>query len=225
MGIFGRLAVLAAIACTVISGCSTEPLPTGSVAIGDISFAKGGGGGGTVVTATVTSMSPGLLPSPDDSYTVTIPSGGGLEIRPACSSSDRLDLQGMGAAFDALGVRSTCNGNAGAGFMFLKLHANTLSAVGQPCADQDAPQPTSNGANFGPTSRYFFVVDGSDADSKFDDKGYTLVLTDCEVLAVAGDPLARRVTATRGDLYDGQTTSPMSGFTDLSVNVDITFRP
>ena len=204
--------------------CSTEPL-TPREAVGDVSLAKGGGGGGTTVTATVSPASPGLAPSPDNDFTVSIPSGGFLDIRPACSSSDGLDLQGMGAAFDALGARSTCNGSGGAGFMFLKTLVNLPSAVDQACADQDAPQSSGNGWNFGVTSRYFFQVDGSDADLKFDDTQYTLVLKDCWVHSVPGEPDARRVTASVGDLYAGQTGTPLAGFTNVAVSVDLTFRP
>ena len=52
----------------------------------------------------------------------------------------------MGASFDALGSRSTCNGKSGAGFMFLKLFANTASVVGA-CGDLDAPDGTNFSAS------------------------------------------------------------------------------
>jgi hypothetical protein len=109
--------------------------------------------------------------------------------------------------------------------MFLRLHVDLTTAVDQACPDQDAPQPTANGWNFGVASRYFFQVDGSDADTKFDDTQYTLVLKDCWVHSVPGEPAARRVRATVGDLYAGQTGTPVAGFADIAVNVDLTFRP
>jgi hypothetical protein len=177
------------------------------------------------VTVTVLSSSPGLAPAPDNTYQVTIPSGGFLDVRPSCSTSDRLDLQGMGAAFDALGDRSTCNGKAGAGFMFLRPLVNLASTVDQACNDQDAPQGSGNSWNFGVTSRYFFQVDGPDADTKFDDTQYTLVLKDCWVHSVPLQPTWRRVTASVGDLYQGQSGTPLAGFTNISINVDLTFQP
>jgi len=224
LALAGATLVIAA----VITACGTEPTSSTPFKVGEVGLAKGGGGGGgggTAVTVDVIPTSPGLNPTPDNSYAVTIPSGGFLEIRPACSSSDRLDLQGMGAAFDALGSRSTCNGSGGTGFMFLKPLVNLSSAVDQACADADAPAQSRNGWNFGVTSRYFFQVDGSDADTKFDDTQYTLVLTDCWVHAVPDQPTWRRVTASVGDLYAGQTGTPMTGFTGIAVNVDLTFRP
>jgi hypothetical protein len=120
----------------------------------------------------------------------------------------------MGAAFDALGTRSTCNGNAGAGFMFLKLFVNLGTPAGD-CPDQDTP----SGSNFSQNSRYFFQTDGADADLKFDDAQYTLVLTDCTV-AVVGS--ARHVTATTGNLYN------QSGglvFSNVTLSVDVTLAP
>ena len=109
--------------------------------------------------------------------------------------------------------------------MFLKPLVNLSSAVDAVCADQDAPEQTANGWNFGVTSRYFFQTDGADADTKFDDVQYTLVLTDCWVHSVPGEPTARRVTASLGDLYAGQTGTPLVGFTNIAINVDLTFRP
>jgi hypothetical protein len=175
------------------------------------------------VTVTVVPTSPGLAPSPDNIYSLTV--GGSLKLAPSCSSNDRLNLQGMSAAFNALGTRSTCNATGGGGFMFLKLWAGINSPMDAACNDQDAPQQTVNAWNFSPTSRYFFQVDGSDPDTKFDDTQYTLVLKDCWVHSVPGDPTARRVTASVGDLYAGQTGTPLAGFTNVPINVDLTFRP
>jgi hypothetical protein len=109
--------------------------------------------------------------------------------------------------------------------MFLKPLVNLASAVDQACDDADAPAPSGNGWNFGVTSRYFFQVDGPDSDTKFDDTQFTLVLKDCWVHSVPGEPNAKRVTASVGDLYAGQTGTPMTGFTNVTVNVDITIRP
>lgn len=217
-----RLAA-SALSIGLFLACGTEPAAPGLRSPLDPAFAKGGGG--TPVTVTIAPTSPGLLPSPDNVYPTTSTAGSPLSIAPSCSSSDRLDLQGMGASFDALGTRSTCNGNGGTGFMFLRLHVDLTTAVDQACPDQDAPQPTANGWNFGVASRYFFQVDGSDADTKFDDTQYTLVLKDCWVHSVPGEPAARRVSATVGDLYAGQTGTPVAGFADIAVNVDLTFRP
>ena len=206
----------------LFGGCGVEPTVVRNSLEGDVALAKGGGGGGgggTTVTATIAAAT-SLAPTPDNQFTVTIPSGGFLDIRPQCSSTDRLDLQGMGASFDALGSRSTCNGKSGAGFMFLKLFANTASVVGA-CGDLDAP----DGTNFSASSRYFFQTDGPDADTKFDDAQYTLVLKDCWVHGVAGEPNARRITAGVGDLYAGQTGTPLAGFTNIAVSVDVTIRP
>jgi hypothetical protein len=207
----------------VVAACASEPVsPVGGLSRG-ASMAKPSSG--TPVTVTVVPTSPGLHPTPDNTYSVTIPNGGFLDVRPACSSTDRLGLQGMNAAFDALGARSTCNGGNLSGFMFLRPLVNLSSAVDAACADQDVPQQTSNAWNFGVTSRYFFQVDGPDADSKYDDQQYTLVLTDCWVHSVPGEPNARRVTASVGDLYAGQTGTPIAGFSGITVNVDLTFRP
>jgi hypothetical protein len=64
-----------------------------------------------------------------------------------------------------------------------------------------------------------------DADTKFDDEQYTLVLTNCDVSIPVGQPTWRRVVATTGDLYTGQTGTPLAGYTGLSVNVDVTLKP
>jgi hypothetical protein len=223
----GRIAVSTLLIGTGLAACSTEPTTVRPLLDDAAGLAKGGGGGGggTTVTVTVTPTSPGVAPSPDDQYTVSIPSGGYVDIKPQCSGTDRIDLQGMGTLFDALGARSTCNGSGGAGFVFLKPLVNLSSAVNAACADQDAPARTKNAWNFGVTSRYFFQVDGPDSDTAFDDTQYTLVLKDCFVHAVAGQPTWRRVTASVGDLYAGQTGTPMASFTNIAVNVDVTFRP
>lgn len=213
----------AGFALAVVAACSSEQVDPLSSLSREPLLAKPPSG--TTVTVTVATTSPGLNPTPDNTYSVTIATGGFLDIRPACSSADRLDLQGMGAAFDALGVRSPCNGGTLSGFMFLKPLANLSSPTGQACSDQDVPAQSGNGWNFGVTSRYFFQVDGADGDAKYDDQQYTLVLKDCWVHAVAGEPNARRVTASVGDLYAGQTGTPLAGFTNIAVNVDVTFRP
>jgi hypothetical protein len=217
-----RVASVAA-AVMMVAGCTTEPVsPVGALSREPL-LAKPPSG--TPVTVTVVPTSPGLLPSPDNTFSVTIPNGGFLDIRPLCSSSDRLQLQGMGAAFDALGSRSPCNGGSLSGFMFLKPLVNLSSTADAACVDQDAPQQTANAWNFGVTSRFFFQVDGPDGDAKYDDTQYTLVLKDCWVHPVPGEPNARRVTANVGDLYAGQTGTPLAGFTNVAVSVDLTFRP
>jgi hypothetical protein len=223
-----RRLALTVSALTAISALACTEAPTDSPRLYDFeaSLAKGGGGGGggTPATVDIVSLSPGLLPDGAGVYAITIPSGGVMEVRPTCSSGRTLNLQGMGAAFDAFGNRSTCNGNAGAGFMFLKPLVNLTTPAGA-CPGQNAPAQSGNGWNFGVTNRYFFQVDGSDADTKFDDEQYTLVLTHCDVSIPVGQPTWRRVVATTGDLYTGQTGTPLAGYTGLSVNIDVTLKP
>jgi hypothetical protein len=178
-------------------------------------------GGGTVDTITVVDQATGVT-ADGDPYIVTIASGGRLDLSPQCSTDDRLHVVGIQntaatTTLDALAPsRSICNGNAGAGYVFLKLFANETSAAG-PCPDVDAPI----GTNFSTSSRFFFQTDGPDADTKFDDTQYTLVLKDCTITLVGDD---RRVTATVGDLYEGQTSTPLAGWTNIAVNVDVTIK-
>jgi hypothetical protein len=189
--------------------CGAVPTDTQLVPNVDVALAKGGGG--TTVSVIVTDQSVGVA-ADGDPFAITIPSGGVLDIRPACSSDDRLHLVGMDGDLGALGVRSTCNGNAGKGFVFLKPLVNTTTPNGS-CPGETAPQQTANGWDFGVTNRYFFQVD-SDGDGKFDDAQYTIVLTNCTINA-------RRVTATTGDLYQGQSGTPIAS--GIQINVDLTF--
>lgn len=176
---------------------------------------KGKPPSGTPVSVVIVSTSPGLLPDGPTAYTTTASADGSVDIRPACGSRS-LDLQGMGLAFDALGDRSTCNGNRGAGYMFLKFPGIMNAGTGA-CPDLDAPEPTINALNFGVNSRYFFQVN-TDNDGRYDDTMYTLVITDCAVV-VSGN--SRHVTASVGDLWEGQNGSAplMSG---IAINVDLT---
>jgi hypothetical protein len=169
----------------------------------------GGGGGGTSVTVAVSDQPVGVA-ADGDPFTVTIPSSGGLDIRPACSTDDRLRLVGMDAALGTLGARSTCNGKAGQGFVFLKVLVSTTTPNGA-CPGATAPEQTVNGTNFGVTNRYFFQVN-SDGDGRYDDAQYTIVFTDCTVNS-------RRVTATTGDLYEwGTLIAP-----GIAIGVDFTY--
>jgi hypothetical protein len=163
------LAAMVAVACaegpTVSSRFEPDPL-----------LAKGGGG--TAVSVTVNDQDPGLTAT-GDPFSVSIPSNGGVEVKPTCSTG-RLDLVNM-PALDGYGARSFCNGKAGAGFVFLKTWSGTTGAVD--CSTVTSP----SGTNF------------SAADGRYDDAQYTIVLTDC---AASGTSPARTVTATSGKLYD-----------------------
>ena len=216
----GRKYAIAALSVAGVLACAGAP--TDTPAFRDVQYSLAKGGGGTAVTLSIVNTSPGLLAA-GGPFAVTIPSGGVLDFRPACGSGTSVNLQGMSAAFDALGARSTCNGSGFTGFVFLRPLVN-LSTPAGPCPDQDAPASSGGGGvNFGVTSRYFFQVDDADADTKFNNAQYTLVLTDCTVSIPAGQPTWRQVTATTGDLYTGQSATPTT--IGVSVNVDLAIKP
>lgn len=208
------------LASALALACEPAPTEAPELAGPDVFLAKPPSG--TAVSVDVVGASPGLLPDGAGAYSTTIPNGSALDLRPSCTSPARaLDLQGMGPSFGALGDRSTCNGPGGAGFVFLKLNASHTSPAGA-CTDTDAPVRTRNSWSFSASSRYFFQVD-TDGDGAHDDTQYTLVLKDC-LIAVQGDG-SRRVTASVGDLYAGQSGVPLADFTNIAVTVDVTIRP
>ena len=196
----------------LMAACSEVPTATPD----DLapSFKGGKPPSGTPVSVNITATSPGLLPDGGGAYLVTASPDGSVDIRPSCGSRT-LDLQGMDPFIDALD-RSTCNGKRGAGYMFLKFPGIMAASTGA-CPDLDAPEPTTNALNFGVNSRYFFQTN-TDNDGKYDDTMYTLVITDCMV-TVTGN--SRTVTATTGDLWEGQNgTGPV--LSGVAINVDLT---
>lgn len=203
------------LAAAILAVACTDGPTVGSFDPGDATFlAKGGGGGGggggsTNVSVTVNDQDPGLT-AVGDPFAVSIPSDGGVQIKPGCSTTGRLTLVNMGAAVDGLGSRSTCNGKTGQGFVFLKTWSGTTGSVN--CSATSAP----SGSNFSATSRFFFQVD-SDNDGRFDDAQYTIVLTNC---TASGNSPARLVTATQGDLYNQAGALLQSG---VAINVSITY--
>jgi len=211
MRVIGKVAAVPTLAASlIVLACAGESVDDPLAPNAEIALAKGGGGG-TLVTVVVSDQAVGVA-ADGDPFAITIASDGVLTIRPSCSSDDRLRLVGMDGVLGSLGARSTCNGNAGKGFVFLKPLVNTSTPNGA-CPGQNAPDQTVNGWNFGVTNRYFFQVD-SDDDGRFDDAQYTIVLTDCTVSG-------RRVTASTGDLYQGQNGTPIA--TGIQINVDLTY--
>lgn len=182
------------------TGC--QEAPTESSAPGP-ALAKGGKPPAPPpVMVTVTSLNPGFLTDGSGPYSASLTGDvESLDMRPPCSEGRWIEVQGVP---DALGQHATCMVKGGATDVLLKVLGVGSAPLGtSACPDQNLPDSTVNGMNYGVTSRYVFLSD-TDNDGRMD-TGYNLVLQDCTVEVTGTAPnTTHRVTATTADLWAGR---------------------